>query len=370
MIATANVAIKLKERLDFVELRESDKRSLAALEPTINASRDGALNAFYLKATAHPETTKFFSSDPHVAHAKGRRVKPWEAISSAKFDTNYLEAIPMAGVFHARLDLEPRWYIGGYALMLDGIIRAIVAEELKGFMVRGRAKKLADDISVVVKPALLDVDAISVHLEVLAEERTIAEDARPALKPDQDAAMAALLACLVKLSNGDLTATLNASLAPGFEITVLIGNLSGDVYRSVAMVNTTGCVLKDIGYQVRTINDFMTQIASSSHEQAAGIAEINSAVTSLDQITQQNAAMAEESSASTQMLSSEAVSFADLIAGFKIQSEMSARVAAARSRPALSPARAIDASGWGPDARLGKLERILTSPPPDWKQGD
>lgn len=508
MSANGNAAARLKERLDFVELGETDKRSLAALAPTINASLDGALNSFYSKAKTHSETAKFFTSDAHIAHAKGRQVKHWETIASAKFDTAYVDAVSMVGRVHARLGLEPRWYIGGYALMLDGIIRAVVAEELKGFLVRGKAKKLADDISVVVKAALVDMDyAISVYLEILAEERTTAEDARTALKNDQDAAMHALGESLVKLSDGDLTATLDKALAPEFEglktdfngsvtslnaamqqigqsvnyvssqsheiasatnemakrteqqaaaleetaaaleeistiskqaqartteiqgiiaksatdaaksgevveqavkamseieessqqmtqiigtideiafqtnllalnagveaarageqgkgfavvaqevrelaqrsasaakeIKVLIGKSSEDVNRGVVLVNTTGRALKDIGDQVRTINDFMTQIASSSHEQASGIAEINAAVTSLDQITQQNAAMAEESSAATQKLSSEAVSLADLVAGFKLQRGVSVKAAAVRSTPAPSPARTM-----------------------------
>lgn len=84
-------------------------------------------------------------------------------------------------------------------------------------------------------------------------------------------------------------------------------------------MNSTGSALTEIGDQVRLISSLMDQIASSSTEQAAGISEINAAVTSLDHITQQNAAMAEESSAATQRLSLEADELSRLLRRFRLE---------------------------------------------------
>jgi len=60
--------------------------------------------------------------------------------------------------------------------------------------------------------------------------------------------------------------------------------------------------LSNIGAQVRVINEHFGSIANAAQEQSVGIAEINTAVNSMDQITQQNAAMVEQTNAATQNL--------------------------------------------------------------------
>ena len=102
------------------------------------------------------------------------------------------------------------------------------------------------------------------------------------------------------------------------EIKELIGRSSADVARGVQLVHGTGEALRSIGGQVRSINDHMASIARSAEEQAGGIANINAAVGNMDLITQQNAAMVEESSAATEKLSQEALRLAELVSGFKV----------------------------------------------------
>ena len=102
---------QLNERLAFVELGEAQRAALKAALPVISASLDGALDAFYTKARATPETARFFANEAHIQSAKGRQVKHWEVIGSAKFDTHYVDAVTTIGKTHARLGLEPRWYM-------------------------------------------------------------------------------------------------------------------------------------------------------------------------------------------------------------------------------------------------------------------
>lgn len=113
----------LDERLDFVGIGQQEKKALSALSETITKALDGTLDRFYAKATKNPKTAAFFRSSEHVKHAKDRQVSHWNTIASAKFDAEYLAGVTAVGLTHARLGLEPRWYIGGYAMMMDGIVR-------------------------------------------------------------------------------------------------------------------------------------------------------------------------------------------------------------------------------------------------------
>jgi methyl-accepting chemotaxis protein len=119
------------------------------------------------------------------------------------------------------------------------------------------------------------------------------------------------------------------------DIKGLISKSGQEVAGGVNLVQKTGEALSEIELRVLRINDHIHSIATASREQATGLAEVNTAVNQMDQVTQQNAAMVEETSAATSKLASEANSLFTLIAHFQIGDEGAAAAAPARqSRPA------------------------------------
>ncbi len=104
------------------------------------------------------------------------------------------------------------------------------------------------------------------------------------------------------------------------EIKELIRNSAGEVSNGVTLVRATGDALKAIESHVVTINTQLDAIAVSSREQSVGLSEVNIAVNQMDQVTQQNAAMVEQSTAASSSLASEAVRLRHLISQFQIGS--------------------------------------------------
>ncbi len=102
------------------------------------------------------------------------------------------------------------------------------------------------------------------------------------------------------------------------EIKALIQTSSGEVATGVDLVSKTGSALKQIGELVMAMNQHIDAIAASSREQSVGLAEINTAINSLDQTTQQNAAMVEEASAASASLATESTALRELIEKFDI----------------------------------------------------
>ena len=102
------------------------------------------------------------------------------------------------------------------------------------------------------------------------------------------------------------------------EIKTLISTSSEQVDRGVGLVGRAGDALSKIVASVTEISGLVTNIAASSKEQAIGISEINNGVNQLDQVTQQNAAMVEESTAASHALRSEANALGEIIARFRI----------------------------------------------------
>lgn len=102
------------------------------------------------------------------------------------------------------------------------------------------------------------------------------------------------------------------------EIKALIVSSSEQVGRGVALVDQTGEALKDIVERVSEIDILISDIARSSQEQASGLAQVNVAINLMDQATQKNAAMVEETTAATISLRSETAQLAEFVGGFRI----------------------------------------------------
>jgi len=107
------------------------------------------------------------------------------------------------------------------------------------------------------------------------------------------------------------------------EIKGFIQKSSTDVKNGVKLVLETGTSLKAIGEHVIQINQLMDAIATSAREQSTGLAEINTAVNHMDQATQQNAAMVEQSTAAAASLSSEAGRLRHLVNQFQLDGDRS-----------------------------------------------
>ncbi|WP_309643171.1 methyl-accepting chemotaxis protein, partial [Phenylobacterium sp.] len=101
------------------------------------------------------------------------------------------------------------------------------------------------------------------------------------------------------------------------EIKALITASSDQVGVGVDLVAATGKALESIVTQVAEINGIVAEIAASAQEQATGLQQVNTAVNHMDQVTQQNAAMVEESTAASHALAHEAKELAVLVAQFR-----------------------------------------------------
>ncbi|TAX54571.1 methyl-accepting chemotaxis protein [Rhizobium leguminosarum] len=114
------------------------------------------------------------------------------------------------------------------------------------------------------------------------------------------------------------------------EIKGHIQKSSVEVESGVKLVLDTSQVLKAISEQIARINQHMDAIAVSAREQSTGLAEVNTAVNSMDQVTQQNAAMVEQSTAASGQLAQEAATLRELVSRFRLRATASTQSAAGR----------------------------------------
>jgi methyl-accepting chemotaxis protein len=119
------------------------------------------------------------------------------------------------------------------------------------------------------------------------------------------------------------------------EIKTLISASTTQVGSGVKLVGQTGEALQRIVDRVAEIDGLVSEIAASAQEQAVGLAQVNTAVNQMDQVTQQNAAMVEQSTAASHSLAHEAEALQASVARFKVGEGSHEAVAA--PRPVASP---------------------------------
>jgi methyl-accepting chemotaxis protein len=118
------------------------------------------------------------------------------------------------------------------------------------------------------------------------------------------------------------------------KIKALISASNTQVAAGVSLVGETGAALTRIVSQIAEINGVVTDIAASAQEQATGLNEVNTAVNQMDQVTQQNAAMVEESTAASFALASEAEELTRMMSQFRVGAQPAAIARASAKRRA------------------------------------
>jgi len=129
------------------------------------------------------------------------------------------------------------------------------------------------------------------------------------------------------------------------EIKQLIGVSVEKVEAGSGLVQQAGSTMQEIVQSVQRVTDMIGEITAASTEQSAGIAQVNQAVGNLDQMTQQNAALVEESTAAAQSLREQADQMAQAVSQFKVNGATDTLAAPRRAAPApvAAPARPVSA---------------------------
>jgi methyl-accepting chemotaxis protein len=102
------------------------------------------------------------------------------------------------------------------------------------------------------------------------------------------------------------------------EIKSLIGTSVEKVQAGSELVDDAGKSMEDIVNQVKRVTDLIGEITTASVEQTNGISQVGTAINQLDHVTQQNAALVEESAAAAESLKQQAVRLAESVSAFNL----------------------------------------------------
>ncbi|MDC8783961.1 methyl-accepting chemotaxis protein [Roseateles koreensis] len=164
--------------------------------------------------------------------------------------------------------------------------------------ISGSSKKIADIIGVI--------DGIAFQTNILALNAAV-EAARAGEQGRGFAVVA-----------GEVRQLAQRSAEAAREIKGLIGASVERVEAGTTLVGNAGNTMQDIVGSVKRVADMIGEISSATSAQSLGIGRVNTTITDLDQMTQQNAALVEESAAAAQSLKEQAIRLSGLVSSFKL----------------------------------------------------
>lgn len=148
----------LEKRLDFLKIDLETKDSLRHNAPILERNFDVILDRFYDHVTKYPQLAEKFSGD--IEPVKGKQKHHWRNLFSGDFSDQYYNTVKHIGNVHYKVQLQPQWYIGGYAFAMCAIVDAFVDQHRK------KPELLKSAIKSMIKASMLDMDlALSTYIE-------------------------------------------------------------------------------------------------------------------------------------------------------------------------------------------------------------
>lgn len=293
----------IAKKLAFFNIGNEDVARFGALDRSMAKHAPAALDELYDKISSTPETAAFFGSRQMMRHARDKQIEHWAAMFGGSLGRSYFDSAERVGSVHARIGLEPGWYIGAYA----GVLERLIENMLSGAGSIMRRRKAGAEVATMVKMALLDMEiAISAYFRVEEAHRiAVIDEVSTALRgmaegdfatraPDLPSAFAELQRHLddmrLKVSGalGDVAGTSGAVGVGAREIRQASDDLARRTEQQAASLEEASATMTTLAATVKTTADDATHMHASvqqAHGEALkGGAVVSEAVSAMNDI--------------------------------------------------------------------------------------
>ncbi|MDR3496830.1 MAG: globin-coupled sensor protein [Ancalomicrobiaceae bacterium] len=156
-------------RLRFMKIDAATGELLREFWRIAETKLPDMLDIFYRHAASEPDLAKKIGAQ--TKRLKDAQLAHWAKLFGGRFDEPYMEAVRTIGEVHNRIGLEPRWYVGGYNMILSQLTGLAIGAY------RWRPAKLQAVITAINSAVMLDMEiAISVYLDALLKDRMVRQE--------------------------------------------------------------------------------------------------------------------------------------------------------------------------------------------------
>ena len=263
-------------RLRFMRINEETGQALREFWPVVEKALPTILERFYHQLTAEPVLVKIIGGN-HVSRLVSAQTAHWGRLFNGSFDQTYIEGVRTIGLVHNRIGLEPRWYIGGYALVLSDITDLAIKTY------RWKPKRLGEVITAVNSAVMLDMDfAISFYQEagIMVRQKVIID-----IATKLEEGVGSILDSVMSQAN-ELNTTAASMAGTAEETTQQATAVAAASEEASTNVQTVAAAAEELTTSVREISRQVEQSASIATQAVAEAGGTMAAIKGLAEMAQ------------------------------------------------------------------------------------
>lgn len=239
-------------RLAFAEIDHSALSALKEIWPLVESGLPQILDQFYRHIASTPETAVILERGPGIDQLKKAQIRHWQSVFNDGFNQDFLDRAHKIGEIHARIGLDPRWYIGAYAFIQPRLF-TLIARKHK------RADSAALYCGAVTKAIALDMDlALDAYNSSGAVERLKQQvrNLADTLEREIDQTVEEVM-----LQAGRVAELTNSLAAAATEMATLINEVRGATDITAGNVNSVAAATEELSASSQEI---ATQVSDSA----------------------------------------------------------------------------------------------------------
>ncbi|GAB2851110.1 methyl-accepting chemotaxis protein [Pseudoduganella ginsengisoli] len=304
------VAIDVKSKCETGDLMQALKDMLASLQSLVAQVRTGT-------DTIATASTQIASGNQDLSARTEQQAGSLEETASSM---EQLTSTVKQNADNARQANQLAQSASGIAVKGGDVVSQVVGTMAS---INESSRKIVDIIAVI--------DGIAFQTNILALNAAV-EAARAGEQGRGFAVVASEVRSLAQ-----------RSAAAAKDIKTLIGDSVDKVEAGSKLVDEAGATMNEIVASITRVTDIMSEITTASQEQSGGIAQVNEAITHMDQSTQQNAALVEQAAAAAEAMMEQAAHLSQVVSAFKLDAGAMAigAVQAPAPKAAVASARAV-----------------------------
>ncbi|MCZ8313543.1 MAG: globin-coupled sensor protein [Phreatobacter sp.] len=277
-------AAERSTRMRFMRISPETSILLREFWKVVEPKLPQILEGFYRHVSAEPKLAAMLGNDiPRLKKVQGSH---WARLFDGAFDEDYMRGVRTIGHIHNKIGLEPRWYIGGYNMVMSELATLAVATY------KWRPSKLAKMLTAVNSAVMIDMDlAISVYQEAMLTERQQRQD-------KMNAAIAAF--------NTEMSQSLNTMGHAAHQLTSNANSLAANAEETTRQSTAVAAASEQSASNVQTV-------AAASEELSTAVVEIGRQVSHSNEIATQAVTQARQSKAVMDGLAEAAQRIGDVV---------------------------------------------------------
>ena len=248
-------------RLGFLSIDDATRNALREFQPLLAPDIDAILEAFYQHMNRTPDLAKVFAGHS-IEHARRMQKAHWlNNVFSGRYDEEYFQQVTRIGQAHARIGLEPRWYMAGYCLVLNRLVQLATRHYRK------KPERLAQVVAAINQAVFLDMDlAISVYIEATKHKARALN-----IRADEFESQVSGMVNMVSSAATELQATAQSMAATAEQTSRQATSVATAAEHASANVETVATATEELATSIQEISRQVSQsttIASSAVDEA------------------------------------------------------------------------------------------------------